>query len=172
MDGVEIVAQLMAISATTAPKSKGENFVQTKLLQGEVLKELADAMFAFGQRTKKKDFDRDSKNVAQSEAVLLIGLKNADVLGLDCGACGFPDCKTFQKQKKESGEFVGPTCAYRLLDMGIALGSAVKTASILNVDNRIMYRVGVVVREMNIVDWEFVMGIPLSVTGKSIYFDR
>jgi len=172
MDGVEIVAQLMAISATTAPKSKGENFVQTKLLQGEVLKELADAMFAFGQRTKKKDFDRDSKNVAQSEAVLLIGLKNADVLGLDCSACGFTDCKTFQKQAKESGEFGGPTCAFRLLDMGIALGSAVKTASMLNVDNRIMYRAGVVAREMNIVDWEFVMGIPLSVTGKSIYFDR
>jgi len=172
MDGIDMVAQLMAISATTAPKSKGENFVQTKLLKGEVLKELADAMFAFGQRTKKKDFDRDSKNVAQSEAVLLIGLKKANVLGLDCGACGFADCKTFQKQEKESGEFVGPTCAYRLLDMGIALGSAVKTASILNVDNRIMYRAGVVAREMNIVDWEFVMGIPLSVTGKSIYFDR
>ena len=172
MDGVEIVAQLMAISATTAPKSKGENFVQTKLLKGEVLKELADAMFAFGQRTKKKDFDRDSKNVAQSEAVLLIGLKKANVLGLDCSACGFTDCKTFQKQAKESGEFVDPTCAFRLLDMGIALGSAVKTASMLNVDNRIMYRAGVVAREMNIVDWEFVMGIPLSVTGKSIYFDR
>ena len=172
MNAVETVAQLMAISATTAPKSKGENFVQTKLLQGEVLKELADAMYAFGQRTKKKDFDRDSKNVAQSEAVLLIGVKNANVLGLDCGACGFPDCKTFQKQKKESVEFVGPTCAFRLLDMGIALGSAVKTASMLNVDNRIMYRVGVAVREMNMVDWEFVMGIPLSVTGKSIYFDR
>ena len=54
MDGVEIVAQLMAISATTAPKSKGENFVQTKLLQGEVLKELADAMFAFGFRLPAK----------------------------------------------------------------------------------------------------------------------
>jgi len=172
MDGIEMVAQLMAISATTAPKSKGENFVQTKLLKGEVLKELADAMFAFGQRTKKKDFDRDSKNVAQSEAVLLIGLKKANVLGLDCSACGFTDCKTFQKQTKESGEFVGPTCAFRLLDMGIALGSAVKTASMLNVDNRIMYRAGVVAREMNIVDWEFVMGIPLSVSGKSIYFDR
>ena len=87
MDGVEMVAQLMAISATTAPKSKGENFVQTKLLKGDVLKELADAMFAFGQRTKKKDFDRDSKTVAQSEAVLLIGLKKANVLGLDCAAC-------------------------------------------------------------------------------------
>jgi len=29
-----------------------------------------------------------------------------------------------------------------------------------------------VAREMGLVDWHFVMGIPLSVTGKSIYFDR
>jgi uncharacterized ferredoxin-like protein len=172
MDGVEMVAQLMAISATTAPKSKGENFVQTKVLKGKILKKLADAMFAFGQRTQKKDFDRDSKSVAQSEVVLLVGIEKANVLGLDCGACGYPDCKTFQKQKKKAGEFVGPTCAYRLLDMGIALGSAVKTASMLNVDNRIMYRIGVVAREIDIVNWDFVMGIPLSVTGKSIYFDR
>ena len=172
MDGVEMVAQLMAISATTAPKSKGENFVTTRVLKGKVLRELADAMMAYGQRTKKKDFDRDSKNVAASDAVLLVGIKRPGVLGLDCGACGFADCKTFQQQKKQSSEFIGPTCAFRLLDMGIALGSAVKTASMLNVDNRIMYRVGAVVREMELVDWEFVVGIPLSVTGKSIYFDR
>jgi uncharacterized ferredoxin-like protein len=172
MDGVEMVAQLMAISATTAPKSKGENFVKTRMLKGKVLRELADAMLAYGQRTKKKDFDRDSKNVAASDVVLLVGIKRPGVLGLDCGACGFADCKAFQQKKKQSGEFIGPTCAFRLLDMGIALGSAVKTASMLNVDNRIMYRVGAVVREMELVDWEFVVGIPLSVTGKSIYFDR
>ena len=60
----------------------------------------------------------------------------------------------------------------RVLDLGIALGSAAKTASILNVDNRIMYRIGAAARHFNLVDWEFVIGIPLSVTGKSIYFDR
>ena len=172
MNGIDVVAQLMAISAITAPKSKGENFVQTKVLQGDVLKELADAMIKFGKKTKKKDFDRDGKNVKNSDAVVLIGIKDAKPLGLNCGACGFPDCKTLIKKKKKAKEFVGPVCAFRLLDMGIALGSAVKTASILNVDNRIMYRVGAVVRDMNLVDWEFVMGIPLSVTGKSIYFDR
>jgi uncharacterized ferredoxin-like protein len=42
MEGVDIVASLMSISATTAPKSKGENFVQTKMIQ-------------FGKKTKKKD---------------------------------------------------------------------------------------------------------------------
>ena len=67
---------------------------------------------------------------------------------------------------------MGPVCAFRLLDMGIALGSAVKTASLLNVDNRIMYRIGVVARLIRIVDWDFVMGIPLSATGKNIFFDR
>jgi uncharacterized ferredoxin-like protein len=172
MEGIELVARLMAISAVTAPKSKGENFVQTKVLTGRILTEIADAMTAYGQKTKKKDFDRDGKNVAQSEAVLLVGIKNAGVVGLNCGACGFQDCKTLEDQKKHTGEFVGPFCAFRYLDMGIALGSAVKTAGMLNVDNRIMYRVGAVVREMNIVDWDFVIGIPLSTSGKSIYFDR
>jgi uncharacterized ferredoxin-like protein len=33
------------------------------------------------------------------------------------------------------GLFRGPLCAYRLLDIGIAIGSAEKTASLLNVDN-------------------------------------
>ena len=172
MDGIDTVAQLMVISAITAPKSKGENFVQTKILKGESLQQLADAMIAFGQKTKKKDFDRDGKNVAGSEAVVLIGLKNARVLGLNCGACGFPDCKTLDEKGKVDVEFMGPICAFRLLDMGIALGSAVKTASNLNVDNRIMYRVGAVARNMKLVDWDFVMGIPMSISGKNIYFDR
>jgi uncharacterized ferredoxin-like protein len=70
------------------------------------------------------------------------------------------------------GEFRGPQCAYRLLDMGIALGSAAKTAGLLNADNRIMYRAGVVAREMGLVDADYVMGIPISATGKSIFFDR
>ena len=57
-------------------------------------------------------------------------------------------------------------------DMGIAIGSAVKTAGMLNVDNRVMYRAGVVARALGLIDADFVMGIPLSISGKSIYFDR
>ncbi|RLD93065.1 MAG: hypothetical protein DRI93_05775, partial [Aquificota bacterium] len=65
-----------------------------------------------------------------------------------------------------------PVCMIRVLDLGIALGSAVKTASIHNVDNRIMYRVGVLARKLEMIDADIVMGIPLSVSGKSPYFDR
>ena len=45
---------------------------------------------------------------------------------------------------------MGPTCIFKALDLGIALGSAVKTASLLNVDNRIMYRIGTAARRLNL----------------------
>jgi uncharacterized ferredoxin-like protein len=172
MEGIETVARLMCISAVTAPKSKGENFVRTQIITGSKLKELADFMIRFGKQKKKKDFDRDAKNVADSDAVVLIGIKDSKPLGLNCGACGFPDCNTLLQYPKTIVEFTGPACAFRLLDLGIALGSAVKTASMLNVDNRIMYRVGAAAINMKLVDWDYGMGIPLSVTGKSIFFDR
>jgi uncharacterized ferredoxin-like protein len=169
-DALMIAAQLMELSATTAPKSRGENFVLTKILGKSEIKKLADEMEAFGVRTKKTNFDRDAKGVRASGAVLLIGIKDATPIMLNCGACGHDKCG--ELEGREGPEFIGPHCALRLLDMGIALGSAVKTASILNVDNRIMYRIGAVARAAGIVDWDFVMGVPLSATGKNIHFDR
>jgi uncharacterized ferredoxin-like protein len=72
-----------------------------------------------------------------------------------------------------SQDFVGPNCIFKLLDLGIALGSAVKTASVLNVDNRIMYRIGVAAKRLNLLpEASIIVGIPLSAKGKNIYFDR
>lgn len=61
---------------------------------------------------------------------------------------------------------------YKLIDLGIALGSAAKTASEMNVDNRIMLSVGMAAQELKILDAEVVLGIPLSIRGKNIFFDR
>ncbi len=171
-EGLELVAQLMAIAAKTAPKTAGQDFVLTRRLTGGEVQALGTAMIAYGDRTGKKRFDRDGHNVLKSEAVLLVGYRAPATAGLDCAACGFETCEALKARGAVEGEFKGPVCAYRLLDMGIALGSAVKTASLLNVDNRIMYRIGAVARAMRLVDWDFVMGIPLSVSAKSIYFDR
>ena len=171
MSDLRMVADLMAIAARTAPKSAGQDYVVVRIVEGEELKELAAKMLDFGERTGKRNFDRDGKNVAASDCVVLIGLKNAQPLKLDCAACGAENCASLLVNSTE-GEFRGPQCAFRVLDMGIALGSAVKLAAMLNVDNRIMYRAGVVAREMGLIDADYVMGIPLSATGKSIYFDR
>jgi uncharacterized ferredoxin-like protein len=172
MEGLKIIAELMAVSARTAPKTAGKDFVGIKMLEGEDIQKLAEGMITFGQKTGKPNFDRDGKNVRESTVVVLIGLKDDKVAGLNCGTCGFATCKELEEASKVDKEFRGPHCAYRLIDMGIALGSAARTAGFLNADNRIMYRIGTVARKMGFCDWEFVLGIPLSATGKSIYFDR
>jgi uncharacterized ferredoxin-like protein len=169
MHGIQMVAELMAIAARTAPKSAGQDFIVIEVLLEDEVRKLGEAMIAYGERTGKHNFDRDGKNVLNSQAVFLVGLKDADVLDLNCGACGEESCIEINTYE---GEFKGPQCALRHLDMGIALGSAVKVAGMHNVDNRIMYRVGVLARELGQIDADFVMGVPLSATGKNIYFDR
>ena len=169
MTQLRMVAELMALSARTAPKGRGEDFIVTEIVEGDDLVLLGGRMIEFGERTGKQLFDRDAKNVMDSAAVLLIGLKNGAPLGLNCGACGADKCVSINSHQ---GEFSGPQCLLRTLDLGIAIGSAVKTASLFNVDNRIIQRIGVVAREMGLIDADFVMGIPLSATGKNIYFDR
>ncbi len=169
MNQLHTVAELMALSARTAPKGRGEDYIVTEIIEGDDLAVLGRSMIEFGERTGKDLFDRDGKNVMDSAAVLLIGMKDADPLGLNCGACGEDKCI---KINTYDGEYSGPQCSLRMLDLGIAIGSAVKTASILNADNRVMYRIGPVAREMGLIDADVVIGIPISATGKSIYFDR
>ncbi|MFP4153931.1 MAG: ferredoxin domain-containing protein [Alkalispirochaeta sp.] len=171
MQAMETIAELMEISAITAPKAVGENYVVTETITGDDLHTLATDMRAFGEESGKKNFDRDARNVQDSGAVVLIGLKDAAVPGLNCAACGHPVCIEINSGER-NGEFLGPQCAIRLLDMGIAIGSAVKTAQMLNVDNRVMYRIGVSARRLGMIDADFVMGVPLAVSGKSPYFDR
>lgn len=168
---VEYIAKLMEVAAVTAPKAVGKNFVVTKVISGDDVRTLGQKMIAYGERTGKKNFDRDGKNVVESECVLLVGIKDARPVGLNCGACGSATCIEINALEQDV-PFAGPQCLFRVLDMGIAIGSAVKTASLLNADNRIMYRIGCVARELGLLDADFIMGIPLSVTGKSIYFDR
>ena len=168
---VQRMTEYMAISAKTAPKAGGIDFVGIKIVKGNKLKELAKAMVDYGEQNNKKDYDRDGKNVMDSDAVLLLSLNNnTEPPGLNCGACGRKHCAELNPE--EGPEFLGPLCAWRLLDLGVALGSAAKTASMFNLDNRIMYRAGAAARKMGFMEGQIIVGIPVSATGKSIYFDR
>ncbi len=168
---MSMVAGLMELAARTAPKAGGRDFIKTRVIDQDELPRLAEAMVNYGVQKNKVNFDRDGKNVRNSDAVVLIAVSKADKMGLNCGACGYQECGELPEAVKNA-EFAGPICAWRILDLGIALGSAAKTAGILNADNRIMYRIGVVARELGLIEGELVVGIPISGTGKNIYFDR
>jgi uncharacterized ferredoxin-like protein len=173
----EMVAQLMAAAARTAPKAGGKDFMEIVVItKDEDLKKIAEAMKVYAPRsTNEAYWLRDASNIENSQALLLVGLSKPVTAGYDCGACGHPTCAEFSKNRelkeKEMG-YTGPHCVMRMIDIGVALSSAAKTASILNVDNRVQQRVGAAARAMGLIKCEVVMGVPVSITGKSIYYDR
>jgi uncharacterized ferredoxin-like protein len=135
------VAKLMVVAARTAPKAQGEDKIKAVIVTGKEKEDLANMMEQLGKI-------RDSKNVRDSEVVVLLGV-----------------------------EFGNPTEDWinfkaKLIDLGIALGSAVKVASELNVDNRIMHSAGDAAMKMGLLRADEIQGIPLSIKGKNIFFDR
>ena len=178
-EAVRMVAALMAASARTAPKAMGLNAVKTMVIDGDDLELLAGAMEAKAEEQPPHlatAFIRDTANVRKSGCVLLIGVSGNPKRiekPLDCGSCGYETCKQlFSAERRPGKDFSGPNCIMQALDLGIALGSAVKLASELNVDNRIMYTIGATAKKLGLLDSDIIIGIPLSVTGKSVYFDR
>jgi uncharacterized ferredoxin-like protein len=172
-----MVAQLMAASARTAPKAGGKDFLEIVVVEAdEDLKKIAAAMKDYAPRsTNEAYWLRDAANIENSQALVLIGLAKPNLAGYDCGGCGFPTCQEFeqnrQMQEKEMG-YTGPHCIMRMMDIGVALSSAAKTASLLNVDNRVQQRVAAAARALGYIKAEVAMGIPVNISGKSIYYDR
>jgi uncharacterized ferredoxin-like protein len=176
---VEMVAELMALSARTAPKGRGQDSISIKVVIGEELVELSRELRRLGEARGIKFFLRDASNLENSEACLLIGSKATDSAGLDCGGCGYATCKEMLEAQKQFLELVpekffhGPNCVIKMADLGIALGSAAKTASLHNVDNRVMFTAGVAALSLNWLEGcRVAYGLPLKASGKSIYFDR
>jgi uncharacterized ferredoxin-like protein len=177
-DAVTNVAGLMALAARTAPKAKGTDTITTKVLDKKGILRLAARLEALGKEQGIGFFLRDAKNIAAGDALLLIGSTGDLAVGVNCGACGYPNCaemiKARKMMKKRTTAFAGPNCAIRMTDLGIAIGSAVKTAQFHNVDNRVMYSAGVAAIDLGLLGKKCMVAyaIPLSATGKNIFFDR
>jgi len=173
------VARLVVASARTAPKGRGVDRVVSAIVTGKEKDDLADSMVRRMEHKRNpiSAFTRDAEAVRKSPTVVLIGVKGTmpkrPEIPLNCGACGHKTCAEFIKVEKKKGEdFTGPVCIFEAMDLGIALGSAAKMASEMNIDNRLMYTVGAAAKDLRLLDADVIIGIPLSVTGKNIYFDR
>ena len=177
-EAVVQVASFMALSARTAPKAKGTDTIRIRIVRGAAKNRLSAAMKRYGEEHGIGFFQRDAGNVRNSDAVFLVGCDGRVSAGVDCGACGYPGCaalvRAAGKARKKNTPFAGPNCAVRMADLGIAAGSAAKTASLHNADNRIMYSAGVAAIGLGLLGegCTVAYGIPLSGTGKNIFFDR
>lgn len=169
-EAVRICAFLMAESARTAPKSKGIDDLEIIYIPKEKVEMIARKMEEFAN--EDKDFIRDANSLRKAKGILVLGVKGRKSIGVNCGACGFSSCAEFEKTERKEGKFRGPNCAFKLVDLGIALGSAVKMSAILGVDTRIMYRVAIAVKALGIMDCDVLFAIPIASEGKNPFFDR
>ena len=161
------IAQLMCAAARTAPKTRGRDKIRTMVLTGDDMLELADKMEEIDIRKNGENrthFTRDANNVRNADAVVLIGVEKY-YYELNCRDCGFDGCADCAAN--------GGTCLFSGVDLGIAVGSAVSVAGNLRADNRVMYSIGKSAQEMGYMPDDVIwLGIPLSVKGKNIFFDR
>ena len=174
-EAVKTVAGLMALAARTAPKAVGLDSITIEIVTGKDQEMIAEKMIQIAAETDMDFFRINGEQVKVSDATFLIGVSGGKPLGLNCGGCGYVSCKDMEiasaAAKANKTDYKGPNCVFKVTDLGIAVGSAVKTASIHNVDNRVMYSAGVAVMKLGMFKGcSIVYGIPLKASGKNIYF--
>lgn len=165
-ESVLAVAHEMMSAARTAPKACGRDNLEIIVVSGEDMGLLSEKMREISISKSLEFFSRDADSVDACQAVVLIGTK-ARIYGLNCGLCGFGDCKAKVKTAPDT------PCSFNVNDLGLAVGSAVSIAADRRIDNRIMYSAGVAAKELQMIKGTYMaFAIPLSVSGKNVFFDR
>lgn len=162
------VAKKMMAAARTAPKAKGIDNLSLAICTDEEIKKISEKMIKMVDEEGHPDFfKRDAGNLLVCDALVLIGTSFTPVGVQKCGQCGLESCK-------DNADNPNIPCVFNVGDMGIAVGSAVSIAADNRVDNRVMYSVGKAAEALGLFSDEvkIIQGIPLSIKGKSPFFDR
>jgi uncharacterized ferredoxin-like protein len=159
------VADAMMAAARTAPKGKGLDRLDTFFLEGEDKAEFTENMRVYGKKIGADFFIRDAANIDKATAIVFFGAED-NYHGLNCGYCGKESCAEAAKD--------GVRCAFAVNDLGIAIGSAISLAADFRIDNRVMYSAGRTAVELGLFskNVKVAFAVPLSVSGKSVFFDR
>lgn len=162
------VAKQMATAARTAPKARGIDNLVIAIADKREIERISATMEEIASRQESSSFFlRDSKNIQNSDYLILIGTRIKSINVQPCNLCGFANCEEKDKQPNVP-------CIFNTNDLGIAIGSAVSIAANHRIDNRVMYSIGKAVVDMELLgkDVKIAFGIPLSVSSKNPFFDR
>lgn len=151
--------------AKTAPKARGVDNLIYRIAEKDEIAALAEEIEQLGIEKDVPFFIRDSRNIEDLAYILLIGTKDLTRGVPQCGFCGYENCGHKLKNKGR--------CAYDLIDLGLAVGSALSLGQELGVDSRVMFTIGkAAIRLGYLEDSAVALGIPLSMTEKNQFFDR
>lgn len=159
-------AKKMIAAAVTAPKACGIDNVEACVIDGKDQEELLMQMRKMASETGISSYAAHADMMTGSDCIVLIGVRTNPVNLSSCGLCGLKNCAKMRD--------AGANCAFNMVDLGIAIGSAVSLAADCRIDNRIITFAGKPALKMGLFskDVRVCFGIPLSVSAKNIFFDR
>ncbi|CEP68720.1 Protein of unknown function DUF2148 [Moorella glycerini] len=183
---INMVLNLMSLAARTAPKSFGMDCLKLSITSEEERLKIAAMMRTIGEqksaaitnenksKSVKLDWNSDAEAIEKADGLLLLGIQGRKTPGVNCGGCGFLTCSEMLKAPRMEGkDFPGPLCMYRVIDIGIAVSSAVAVAAHHFLDNRIFQKVGIAALKLGYFNgYAPVLGIGVSSSGKNVFFDR
>ncbi|MBN2439545.1 MAG: hypothetical protein JXL20_13215, partial [Deltaproteobacteria bacterium] len=127
--GILATADLMLLAARTAPKSGGRDDILTALVTPPETEALAEEIKVVAAERNDLAWHKPLPILEVAAAVVLIGVRGTKSYVCNCGACSYPSCADFSAAAKRAGrDYDGPNCIFKVMDLGVALGSAVKTA--------------------------------------------
>lgn len=153
----------------TSPKSKGDA-IETLVLEESEKEMLAEESFQLSDEYNDEAYSDEGEKINESDEILLLGIEEHDSLGIDCKACGYENCENFDKAEKKEGLFKGPSCSFKLIDLGMSIGHALNTAENHNVDYEISIKSGMAARSLGLMSSQLCIGILLKVNPDKNYF--
>jgi len=176
-----VAAKFAATAALKAPRVAGTE-IKTEILTDENLLPVSEILSIVGETNAfvsgdsvciKKAYEKGTPAIA-----LLIGAKViASDLNWNCGACGFDTCAEFNKYSKEHSSqgvfYTGPTCNWKVFDVGMAVSWAAAALGQLSVENRVQASTGFAALNLGYLEGCTIStGITLGPATDFYYYDR
>ena len=145
------VAKSMVQAVYKAPQITGRVDIKTAIVTGDDLVPIIEVLGKMAKISQFVHWDymtlKENYEAGQPPVLVLIGADTTrSEMAWNCGACGFSTCKEFNSYAKENkGQGLvggGPSCNWKILELGIAADWAAATAWYHNVDNRVQGSTG------------------------------
>ncbi|MBI5446578.1 MAG: hypothetical protein HY900_35845 [Deltaproteobacteria bacterium] len=175
------VAKACAVAAARAPTLTPDLGLRQEIVTDADLLPMIDIMETMGQASDVLFMDaltyRKLYDAGTPPPVLLIGADLTRPVGWDCGGCGFPDCGEFAayvRGHRGQGTMVsGPSCLWRVVDLGIAADFACACAAMHRAEARIQFTMGAISAMLgHLAGCSCALGLPVGPVGKDHWFDR
>jgi uncharacterized ferredoxin-like protein len=175
------VAKACAVAAARAPSLTGKLGLQMEIITGDDLKPMMGLLEKLGEASMFQRVDattyRKLLDAGRLPPVLLLGADLTEAINWNCGGCGFPTCAEFIKYlRRNKGVGIGaygPSCLWKVVDLGIAADHACACAAMHRVEVRIQFSMGACSMFLDRLEGcSFVLALPLGPVGSDIWFDR